>query len=128
MIVELAGANDRPVTPETELVVAFVILPAASTVITGIAVVLPYELATTPVLVSDVEFIVFAPNDNVAFASETFPLMYTVLPTIDVLTDASFDRFLAFVICFMIQSACFYFITAKVKKILADMCFVFSLK
>jgi hypothetical protein len=53
VIVELAGAKDNPVTPETELVVAFVILPCASTVITGIAVVLPYEFATTPV---DVNF------------------------------------------------------------------------
>ena len=96
--VELAAVYDNPVTPDTELVVAFVIRPAASTVITGMAVVLPYELATTPVLVKDVEFIVFAPSDNVAFASETFPLRNTVLPTIDVSTDASLAKFLAFVI------------------------------
>ena len=96
--VEFAAVYDNPVTPETELVVALVILPAASTVITGIAVVLPYELATTPVLVNDVEFIVFAPSDNVAFASETFPLKNIVLPTIDVLTEASLAKFLAFVI------------------------------
>jgi hypothetical protein len=75
VIVELAEANDNPVTPDTELVVAFVILPAASIVMTGIAVVLPYELATTPVLVNVVEFTVLAPSDSVEFANETFPLM-----------------------------------------------------
>ena len=50
--VELAAVYDRPVTPDTELVVALVILPDASTVRTGIAVVLPYVFAATPVVVS----------------------------------------------------------------------------
>jgi hypothetical protein len=47
--VEFAAVYDKPVTPDTELVVAFVILPVESIVITGIAVVLPYVLAVTPV-------------------------------------------------------------------------------
>ena len=51
---------DKPVTPETELVVAEVIRPAASIVTTGIAVAPPYEPAVTPVDVSWLELIEFA--------------------------------------------------------------------